>query len=104
MDLPQSLTIRIDMLSHPCALSTVRFFVIKFISSPVKVIFSTLLLALNSKEGSWLLLITGVHLGAKYELKSSVYSAKFETTLSLTRIDGVMNILLLLKNLFKINQ
>ena len=55
MDLPQCLIIRIDMLFHPCALSTFRF------SSSVKVIFSILLLVLNSKVGSWLLLITGVH-------------------------------------------
>ena len=61
MDLPQSLTIRIDMLSHPCALPVFRFFIIKFISSSVKVIFSILLFVLNSKEGSWLLLITGMH-------------------------------------------
>ena len=61
MDLPQSLTIRIDILSHPCDLCTFRFFIIKFISSSVKVIFSILLLVLNSKESSWLLLIIGVH-------------------------------------------
>ena len=61
MDLPQSLIIRIDMLSHPCALPKFRFFIVKFISSSVNVIFSILLLVLNSKEGSWLLLITGVH-------------------------------------------
>ena len=60
-DLPQCLIVRIDMLSHPCALPTFRFFIIKFTSSLVKVIFSILLLVLNSKEGSWLLLITGIH-------------------------------------------
>ena len=61
MDLPQCLIIRIDMLFHLCALSTFRFFIFNFMSSSVKVIFSILLLVLNSKVGSWLLLITGVH-------------------------------------------
>ena len=61
MDLPQNLIIRIDMSFHPCALFTFRFFIIKFISSSVKVIFSILLLVLNLKECSLLLLITGVH-------------------------------------------
>ena len=97
MDLPQCLIIRIDMLFHPCALSTFRF------SSSVKVIFSILLLVLNSKVGSWLLLITGVHWEAKYELKSSAFSSKFETNLSPTRIGGIMGIFLLTKNLFQID-
>ena len=92
------------MLSHPCALSTFRFFIIKFISSSVKVILFILLLFLNFKEGSWFLLITGVHRKAKYELKSSAFSAKFDTTLSSTRIGGIMGIFILLKNLFKIDQ
>ena len=98
MDLPQCLIIRIDMLFHPCALSTFRFFIFNFISSSVKVIFSILLLVLNFKVGSWLLLITGVHWEAKYELKSSSFSAKFETNLSSARIGGIMGIFLLPKN------
>ena len=62
MDLPQNLIIRIEMLFHSYALSTFRFFIIRFISLSVKVIFSVLFLpVLNSKEGSWLLLVTGVH-------------------------------------------
>ena len=69
-----------------------------------KLFFSILLLALISKEGSWPLLITGVHWEAKYELKSSIFSAKFETTLSSARIGGTMGVSLLLKNLFKIDQ
>ena len=99
MDSQQSLIIRIDMLSHPYALSTFRFFITRLISPSVKVIFSILLPVLNSKEGSRLLLVTGVHLEAKYELKSSAISAKFETALSLTRIGGIMGIFLLLKKL-----
>ena len=47
---------RTDMLSHPCALPTFIFFVIKFILSSVKVIFSNLLFGLNSEESNWLLL------------------------------------------------
>ena len=92
------------MIPHSCASSTFRFF-IKFILSSVKVIFSNLLLlfALNSKEGSWLLLINGVHWEAKYALKSSPFSVKFETTFSLTKIGCLMGIFLLLKNLFKID-
>ena len=74
------------MLSHPCALSTFRFLIMKFISSSVKVIFSILFLVLKPKDGSWLLLITGVHCEAKHELKRSAFLAKFETTLSSTRI------------------
>ena len=62
MDLPQSLIIWTDVLSHPYALSLFRFFIIRFISTSVKVIFSILLPVLNSKAGSWLLLVTGVHL------------------------------------------
>ena len=54
MDLPQVLTISIDMLSHSSGLSTSRFFIIKFISSSVKVIFSIFLLVLGSMEGNWL--------------------------------------------------
>ena len=41
---------------------------------------------------------------SKYELKSLLFSAKFETALSLTRITDMLAIFLLLKNLFKINQ
>ena len=62
MDLPQSLIIWTDVLSHPYALSLFRFFIIRFISTSVKLIFSILLPVLNSKAGSWLLLVTGVHL------------------------------------------
>ena len=43
MDLPESLIIRTDMLSHPCALPTFRFFIMKFVSLSVKVTFSNLL-------------------------------------------------------------
>ena len=94
----------IDMLSHRCSLSTLRFFISRFISSSVKVFFSNLLFILNSKEGNWLLLITGVHWETKYELKSSALLATFETSLSSTRIGGVLGIFLLLKNPFEINQ
>ena len=104
MDLPQSLIILIDMLSHPCALSTLTFFIIKFLSSSVKNIFSDLLYVLNSKEGNWLLSITGLHWEANYELKSFTSSAKFETLLPSTRIGGLLGIFLLLMNLFKIDQ
>lgn len=56
IDLPQCLTIQIDMLSHLWALSTVRFFfIIKFTSSSVNVKFSNILLVLNSKNGILLL-------------------------------------------------
>ena len=61
MDLPQILIIRTDILSHPCVLSMFRFYIIKFISSSVKVIFSILLLVLSYKEGSWIFIINGVH-------------------------------------------
>ena len=54
MGLPKCLIIRIDMLSLPCALSTFRFFIVKFLLSSVKVIFSIRLLVLNFKEGWWI--------------------------------------------------
>ena len=73
MNLWKCLIIWIDMLSLPCALPTFRFFIVKFVLSSVKVIFSICLLVLNFKEGWWLLLITGVHWEAKYEFKSSTY-------------------------------
>ena len=103
MDLPQSLIIRIGMLSYPYALSTFRFFIIRFISSSVKVIFSILLFILNSEEGSWLLAVIGVHWETKYKLKNSVFSTKFKATLS-SRIGGIMGIIILLKNLLKTDQ
>ena len=71
LSLPQSLVIWTDVLSHPYALSSFRFFIIRFISTSVKVIFSILLPVLNSKAGSWLLLVTGVHLYFFYTLQST---------------------------------
>ena len=59
------------------------------------------MLALNSREVSWLLLVTGVQREAKYELKRSAFSEKPETTQSLTKIGGIMGNFLLLKNVFK---
>ena len=104
MDLPQTSIIQIDMLSHSYAFSKFRFFVIRYISSSVKDIFSILLLVLNSKEVSWLLLVTGVQREAKYEVKRSDFSEEPETTQSLTKIGGIMGNFLLLKNVFKIDQ
>ena len=92
------------MLSHSYVFYTFRFFIIRYISPPVKVIFSILLFVLNSKEVRWLLLVNGVQREAKYELKRSAFSEKSETTQSLTKIGGIMGNSLLLKNVFKIDQ
>ena len=66
-----------DTLSHPWAVFTFRFFIIKFISSLFVITFSDLLLVLNSKDGSIPLLITGIHREAKYELNSASFLAEF---------------------------
>ena len=68
IDLLQCLIIRIGMLSHANTLSAFRFFIIKFISSSLNVTFLKLLLVLNSKESSLLLLITGMHRKVKCEV------------------------------------
>ena len=101
------------MLSHPCTSSTFRFFIIKFISSSVKVMFSKLLFILNSKEGNRLQLWECIQEGnrlfslecidywsvVKREIwiKSLAFSVKFETTLPSTKIGGILGIFLLLK-------
>ena len=102
-DLPQSLIIRLDVLSNPFALSTFKFFIIKLISSSVNVLLSNLSLVLNSKEGSLLLLTIGIHWEAKCELKSSAFSEKFETTSPLAILGGIFGIFLLCNNRFKID-
>ena len=102
-DLPQSLIIRLDVLSNPFALSTFKFFIIKLISSSVNVLLSNLSLVLNSKEGSLLLLTIGIHWEAKCELKSSAFSEKFETTSSLAILGGIFGIFLLCNNRFEID-
>lgn len=105
IDLPHSLTIGTNMLSHQYALSTFRFFNgIKFISSSVNVTFSNPLLFLNSKDWSLQLSIGGVHWQAKYELNSSAFSEKFEMTSPFTSIYGIFGIFLWFKNWFKIDQ
>ena len=101
VDLPKSLIIRAEY--YPIHASLVKGFIIRteyypIHASLVNVTFFNLWLVLKSKEGSLVLLTTGVNRETKCETKSSAFSETFATTLTLTRMDDMF---LLLKNRFE---
>ena len=101
VDLPKSLIIRAEY--YPIHASLVKGFIIRteyypIHASLVNVTFFNLWLVLKSKEGSLVLLTTGVNRETKCETKSSAFSETFATTLTMTRLDDIF---LLLKNRFE---
>ena len=102
VDLPKSLIIRAEY--YPIHASLVKSLIIRteyypIHASLVNVTFFNLWLVLKSKEGSLVLLTTGVNRETKCETKSSAFSETFATTLTMTRMDDIF---LLIKNRFEI--
>ena len=82
--------IRIEILSWPCALLTLRFLIIFRISSFSKLIEDNLDWVLKEiAEGSMLLLGKGVHWAAKKSLNRFAFSVKSDTILLFTNNEGL---------------
>ena len=87
--------IRIEILSWPCALLTLRFLIIFGISSFSKLMEDNLHWVLKEiAEGNTLLLDKGVHWVAKKSLNRFTFSVKSDTILLFTNNGGIKGILL----------
>ena len=87
--------IRIEILSWPCALLTLRFLIIFRISSFSKLIEDNVEWVLKEiAEGNTLLLDKGVHWVAKKSLNRFAFSVKSDTILLFTNNGGIKGILL----------
>ena len=80
IDLPHSSIIRMETLSHPCALFEFKFLIIRSISSSFILKSLICFCVLHEKLGNVLEFTTGEHCEAKKLLKRLAFVARSQTT------------------------
>ena len=101
---PQSFTIFADIRSGPCAFLTLSPLIIAFISARLIWKVFILLMVWKRISGKTLSLAKGVHCEEKKSLKIEAFSLQLVIYLSSTSKGGILGILHLFKNLFRIFQ